>query len=319
MPREDAVMVVIEARAPLFEQLGDLAVAARGAQVAPAVHYVHLGGVASTIVLDDAERPTMRPGGAFQAGERSGDPRMVHMDALLAGAHAKAAAHLVTQARTLALDLKPERLKAEPMLIGGSAQCRHGCRARAPQPVDEGQRLGIDLLAARETQPPAIERKAAELPWAAQLAVVDRVELLDERGLAQQRAELARGALPLDAPHARRPARAGDEMLQNARAHGAALTDVEGRGTVVMEKIDAGRVGNRVDGSRREVRRQRRLARHLASCDVEHVLAVVGGGDAQELPQRRGVGRGAMARFAFQAVALDQAVEIMRALAGIEP
>ena len=43
------------------------------------------------------------------------------------------------------------------------------------------------------------------------------------------------------------------------------------------------------------------------------------GGDAQELPHRRGVGRGAVARFAFQAVALDQAVEVVAALAGIEP
>src|SRR5688572_7692286 len=112
-------------------------------------------------------------------------------------------------------------------------------------------------------------------------------------------------------------------MLQYARAHCPALSDIERRRSlpfsiILVEEIDTRSLRHRVDGAPFEVRRQRRLPCHLARSDAEHFIAMLLRGDAQELPQRRGIGQGAVARFAFEAVALDQAVEIMARLAGIE-
>ncbi len=98
-------MVVIEARLAGLQQLHDLGVAARRAEIAPAIDYVHLGGITRGIRFQDAERAAVRPVGRL------------------------------------------------------------------------------------------------ELPRPAQLPVEHRVELPDQACLAQQRAELARGALPFDAPY----------------------------------------------------------------------------------------------------------------------
>ena len=92
------------------------------------------------------------------------------------------------------------------MLVRERAQRLHGGAARAEHAMHVGQRVGVDLLGTGEAQPLAVEDEAAQRLGAAQLAVVHRRELLHQPRLAQQRAELARGALPVDAPHARRPA-----------------------------------------------------------------------------------------------------------------
>src|SRR5574341_2663526 len=122
------------------------------------------------------------------------------------------------------------------MLVRREAQRLERRAPRAPQAIDERKGLGLDLVLAREAQALAVESEAAELARAAQLAVEHRVELLDELGFAQQRAQLARGALPLDAANARRPARGSDEMLQHARAHRPALPYIERRCTFVVEE-----------------------------------------------------------------------------------
>ena len=108
------------------------------------------------------------------------------------------------------------------------------------------------------------------------------------------------------------------EVLQHARAHRAALADIERRRALVIEEIDARRIRNRVDRAALEVRRQRGLARDLACGDLEHLRAMLWR-PAQELPQHAGIRPGAVARFALEAMALDQAVEIVAAPAGIEP
>src|SRR5687768_10724542 len=127
-------MVVVEARPARFEQLGDFAVAAGGAQVAPAVEDMHFGRLARAIMLDHAERAAVRPLGAFQAGERGGDACMVHMDVFLAGADAGATPDLVAKACALMLHVESERLQAKPMLVRCAAKRLHCSRARAPQP-----------------------------------------------------------------------------------------------------------------------------------------------------------------------------------------
>src|SRR5574341_359158 len=123
------------------------------------------------------------------------------------------------------------------MLVRREAQRLERRAPRAPQAIDERKRLGLDLVLAREAQALAVESEGAELSRRAQLAVEHRVEVLHELGFAQQRAQLARGALPLDAANARRPARGGDEMLQHARAHRPALSDIERCCTLVVKQV----------------------------------------------------------------------------------
>ena len=57
-------MVVVEARL-LIEEIGHLGLAARGAQIAPAIDRVHLGRVARRIGLDDADGAGVGPRRGF--------------------------------------------------------------------------------------------------------------------------------------------------------------------------------------------------------------------------------------------------------------
>src|SRR5574341_1795469 len=176
------------------------------------------------------------------------------------------------------------------MLVRREAQRLERRAPRAPQAIDERKRLGLDLVLAREAQALAVESEAAELSRRAQLAVEHRVELLDELGFAQQRAQLARGALPLDAANARGPGCGRDEVLQHARAHRPALADVQGFWALFVEKVDARGVGDLVDHRAVEVRRERRPSRDLPRRNREDLLAMLRSRRAQELPDRGGVG-----------------------------
>ena len=206
------------------------------------------------------------------------------------------------------------------MLVGRPRSACSAARARAEQAVDVRQRLGVDLVAAREAQAAAVEGEAAQLARPAQLPVVDRVELLHQRRFAQQRAELAGGALPLDAPHARRPARA----RRRSAAARASASSGSCRCRAALRRRRRSRYTPGASGTSSiaralEVRRQRRLARDLARGDRQHLR--------RRAPRRRCAGtatprrrrRGAVARVALEAVARDQAVEVVAACAGIEP
>ena len=91
-----------------------------------------------------------------------------------------------------------------------------------------------------------VQGEAAELGGPAQLPVEDGQQLFHQRRLAQQRAELAGGALPFDAAHFARElhllrgAHVVAEVLQHARAHRDALADVERRRALAVEEIHAG-------------------------------------------------------------------------------
>src|SRR5439155_2922333 len=141
---KNAVLVVIEARA-LIEQVRHLRLAARGAEIAPAVDRVHFGRVARRVALDDADRAGIGPGWDLERRERGGEPAMMRMDALAAGAHADAAPDLVAEAGALTLGIEAQRLETEPMLVGQRAQGLQCGAPRAEDAVDEGQRVGVDL------------------------------------------------------------------------------------------------------------------------------------------------------------------------------
>src|SRR5688572_32676839 len=156
---------------------------------------MHLGCVAAVVGLDHAERAAMRPFDALQSRQRGRHAGMVDVDAFFAGANSGAAAKLVSQAMPLLLEIEPQGLKAKPVLVRRYSQRLQRRAARTPDAVDEGQRIGVDLVRAGKAQALAVESEAAQALGTAQLAVVDRVERLDELGFPQQRAELARRAL----------------------------------------------------------------------------------------------------------------------------
>src|SRR5205807_459266 len=119
MAGEDLVVVVVEARARAgLQQLGELIIGARRPEIAPLVHHVHLGSVAFRVALDDAERAAMPPLRRPQLDQFTRQARMVLMDSLLAGAHARAAADLMAKARSLARRVEAQRLQAKPVLVG---------------------------------------------------------------------------------------------------------------------------------------------------------------------------------------------------------
>src|SRR5262249_20156680 len=123
MASEDAVVVVVEGRlAAPFKQLGELLVAARAAEIAPAVDHVHLGRFALAVVLDDAKRSGVRPARAGQLRERRSKARVVQVPVLAAGADAGAASELVAEARAQPGFIEAERFEAQAMCIGELAQ-----------------------------------------------------------------------------------------------------------------------------------------------------------------------------------------------------
>jgi hypothetical protein len=131
-------------------------------------------------------------------------------------------------------------------------------------------------------------------------------------------------ALPLDATHLARElhllrgAQVVAEVLQHARAHGDALADVERRRALAVEQVHAGRIGNLVHHRAVDVRGERRLPGHLARRHREHLVAALGLRDAQELPDRLGVAHRTMPRTALDAVARDQAVEVVARMLGVQ-
>src|SRR5207248_1819227 len=130
MARQDAVMVVVEARL-LIEEIGHLGLAARGTQIAPAVDCVHLGRVARRIGLDDADGARIGPGRGLEIRERGREAAMVRMDAFAARAYPGAASDLMAKAGALVLCIKSEGLRAESMLISQRPQHLQRGAARA--------------------------------------------------------------------------------------------------------------------------------------------------------------------------------------------
>src|SRR5438046_2518858 len=265
--------------------------------------------------------PLRRP----QLGQLARQARVVLMNILLAGAHACAAADLVAKARPMAGCVEAQRLQAKPLLVGDRPQSAVRRALRAKQAVEEGQRVGIDLARLGQAQALEVEDEAAQLAGLAQLAVVRGRKLLHQPRLGQQRAELAGSAPPIDAPdfarqlHLLLGADVVREVREDPRAHGHALADIEWRPACPVEEVDAGRLRNGVDRRALEMRRQGRLASDLARRHRHDLLAVRALGETQELPQRLGVGAGAVPGRAGEPVALDQAVQVVARMPGLEP
>src|SRR5438105_92760 len=118
MAREDAVMVVVEARLA-FRDLRDFGIVVRRAEVAPAIDDVHFGRFARMVGLDDADPAAVWPLRCLQRGKRGAQARMMGVDTFPARAYAGAAADLVAKAaRAAAAALEAERLQAKRVVVG---------------------------------------------------------------------------------------------------------------------------------------------------------------------------------------------------------
>src|SRR4051812_14426729 len=113
------------------------------------------------------------------------------MDAFPRCAYAGATPDLVPKARAAVLGIEAERLQAQAVVIRQAAQRDQRRAARAVDAIDERQRVGVDLVRAREAQALAVEDEAARRFRPAQRAVVRRRELLHQSRLGEQRAKLA--------------------------------------------------------------------------------------------------------------------------------
>src|SRR5213079_2588246 len=95
-----------------------------------------------------------------QLGELARQARVVLVDIFLAGAHACAAADLVAKARPLARRVEAQRLQAKPVRVGDRPQRAVRRALRAKQAVEEGQRVGIDLVRLGQAQALEVEDEA---------------------------------------------------------------------------------------------------------------------------------------------------------------
>ena len=124
--------------------------------------------------------------------------------------------------------------------------------------IASGQRVRRDVERTHEARQPSIEHQHAGFLLAAQRAIVRRQLGLDEHRLAQQRAELARGLLELDAANLLRQPKVGlaapiaAEVRGDALAEIDALADVDRQRVVAEEAIYARRFGNARRGNRAE-------------------------------------------------------------------
>ena len=111
------------------------------------------------------------------------------------------------------------------------------------------------------------EPPETELLIAAQGPVVDRLQLLDQRGFLQQRADLAASFDALDAPHLLRqihfPGRRmiGGKVGQHALLQFLALADIQGQIVLAIEQIHPCSFRQIVDRGRVKTSRQTRTRR----------------------------------------------------------
>ena len=299
MAREDAVMVVVEARrAARLQQLGELGVAS-----APLPRWHQRSttwiSVASraAVLLDDAERPGMRP---VERLQRAPAPRRRARGAGgCSPCRRRRRRTLPTWWRKQAPvrpDSKPSVCRQRPMLVGEPAQRLQRRAPGAEHAVDVRQGLGVDLVApAQDAGACRRKRSRTGASGALQLAVVGRRSSFTScasrssapsspavRCQSMRRTSRASSAFRAE----RRPA----EMRQHARAH--ATGSCRRRAARRLRRRRGRRPappGSRRSRARSSCGGSAGCLRDLARRDRQDLLAVLARGDAQELPHRVGV------------------------------
>ncbi|OPZ05449.1 MAG: hypothetical protein BWZ09_01121 [Alphaproteobacteria bacterium ADurb.BinA305] len=162
--------------------------------------------------------------------------------------------------------------------------------------------------------------------------VVRRCQRTQQGVLAQRGVELAGGLDPLHPLHPRRQlgvaplARTRAEMLAHPRAQTLRAPDEECRVArarrrwlgLGVEKIEPGGVGQGLEHAFGQAGRLRRRLHRACGCARQHLGREAGLQPAHELPQHLDVAHRAVARGADEAVALDQRIQAMAVVFGVE-
>ena len=158
-----------------------------------------------------------------------------------------------------------------------------------------------------------------------QALIVGGEQRLHQQGLAQQRAHFARRFLEFDACDLGREPQVvgakvvGREMRRDTLAQIDALADVERQRVETVEAINAGRLGDRVQRIRRKLRRQARDAQDALNGGIDVIARPVAIDDLRESPEGARIAQCAMPIADRQRMALDQGIEIMAPILGVEP
>ncbi len=142
----------------------------------------------------------------FQARQRFGDAAVMHVHVLAPGAYAAAAPDLEAPAAARAeRRLEAQRLQAEPVLVREPAQRLQRVAPRAENAVEAVERVAVDLVRLREAQPFHVEGEAAQRLRAPQETVVGRLAAPSPAAL---RAAARRARRPCAPSRCAAPARA---------------------------------------------------------------------------------------------------------------
>ncbi len=309
-----------------LDEAAELAFVLRGAEPAPIADHVQIGAISEQRPLPDRREPGKGPA-------RDRVPRKRQADALVVGrrrfgvhARARASLHLAREAGTQAL-LEPQRFPAERVLGRERAErfARLPPRREGSEPAGELPRFHACGRNERGRSRLRRQLKHAGFGLAPQRVVVRRKHRLDERGLAQERADLAGRFLEFDAPDLAREAKVGRravvgrEVRADPLAQIRALSDVEGQRVEAVEEVDARRFGQAVEDVGCELRWQARRLQHALGGGFDRLRGEVAVERLHERPQHARVAQCAVPSGDGQCMPRDDAVEIVPRLVRKQP
>lgn len=310
-----------------------------GAQVAPGVDEVDVFAALEFVLFDDADGALVGPGLDVQFGQRGHQARAVGADGFLAAAGALALLELAGEAGLACAGglFQAEHGGAQLVGLGQALQGVGGFALAGEEAVEFLGLAGVDTPAEggikliSHDQPRAVvagpvfhQLPGAELAGLAQAAVVHGLAFLDQARFQQQGAELAGGFDPVDAADVVGDAQfavfalAGGKVRQHAAPQVDAFAHVEQGVVFAVKEVDAGRLGHVVQRVRWQLGRQAG-AFQLLGDGIDQVLGVeLAAQDLPELPDEVGVGQRAVAVVGDEAVARDEAVEVVLGVLGEE-
>ena len=245
-----------------FDEARQLAVVACGAEPAPVAHEVHVDALAVDRGLANDRGARRRATPESHSGDSAADQaRIVHVVRFFADARARAALELARKAGSV-------DAAAPAAAVSSTTRApRRACAATSRAPALRRERTVVarqrpdGATSARGTELRQYRRSSTSTP-ASSLRRSARLcagsSGLDEHRLAQERAELARGLLELDAANLLRQPQVGlaapvaAEVRGDALAQIDALADVDRQRVLAEEAIDARRFGQSRRGSRAE-------------------------------------------------------------------
>src|SRR5258706_14328451 len=267
---EYAVYVGIEIDLhPCLPEIHQFLLGPRGAHMRPAREAMPFLEPAIGMALGDHDLSVPRPIDHAMWRKRRSQAQVVLLRRLFAQAGAAALAHLAREARPAALfpsQLAPAQAVLARDLLEHRLHVRAGCEGAEERLRVRVSGAPVDVPALQDSRrgAQAWQPDVAGIELAAQAMVVQRQQVLHEARFAQERPQLPRGLLDLDALDLARDAdiigRAvvAGEMRADAIAQVDAFADVDRQVVHAVEAIHARAFGQALERLGRKLRRQAR-------------------------------------------------------------